>query len=51
MADFLSDDEFEKFRDVIYKESGIHFSSTNRTILESRLRERLKAANLPNIAA
>jgi chemotaxis protein methyltransferase CheR len=51
MADILSDDDFEKFRNLIYKESGIHFSSTNRTILESRLRERLKISNLANITA
>ena len=51
MADLLSDVEFEKFRNLIYKESGIHFSSTNRTILESRLRERIKIANVPTISA
>jgi len=51
MADFLSDEEFEKFRNLIYKESGIHFSSTNRTILESRLRERIKVANVPSTAS
>ena len=44
MMDFLTDEQFEKFRDLIYNESGIHFSSSNRTILESRLRERLKTS-------
>lgn len=38
----LTDNEFEKFRDLIYKESGIHFTESNRTILESRIRERLR---------
>jgi len=50
MAGFLSDSDFEKFSTLIYNESGIHFSSTNRTILESRLKERLKAASLEQIS-
>jgi chemotaxis protein methyltransferase CheR len=49
MAELLNDEDFEKFRNLIYNESGIHFSSSNRTILESRLRERLKASKLENI--
>ncbi|TVQ35285.1 MAG: protein-glutamate O-methyltransferase CheR [Spirochaetaceae bacterium] len=48
MSGFLSEDAFEKFRDLIYSESGIHFSSSNRTILESRVRERLHRAKLPD---
>ncbi|MDR3199986.1 MAG: protein-glutamate O-methyltransferase CheR [Spirochaetales bacterium] len=46
MSDFLNDADFEKFRSLIYKESGITFSDTNRTILESRLRERVKLASV-----
>jgi len=42
MSDFLPDAEFELYRKLIYDASGIHFSSTNRSILESRLRERLR---------
>ena len=42
MSDFLPDAEFELYRKLIYDESGIHFSATNRSILESRLRERLR---------
>jgi chemotaxis protein methyltransferase CheR len=49
MSEFLSDDSFEKFRDLIYNESGIHFSSSNRTILESRLKERLRISALPDV--
>lgn len=49
MTDFLSDSQFEKFRDLIYNESGIHFSSSNRTILESRLRERLKRSGIADV--
>ncbi|MDR2500894.1 MAG: protein-glutamate O-methyltransferase CheR [Treponema sp.] len=39
---FLSDAEFEQYRGLIYNESGIHFTGTNRSILESRLREQLR---------
>ncbi len=39
---FLSDQEFDQYRDLIYNESGIHFSASNRSILESRLKERLR---------
>ena len=42
MNKFLTEKEFETFRDVIYNESGIHFSETNRTILESRLRDLIR---------
>lgn len=42
MSDFLSDADFELYRKLIYDESGIHFSATNRSILESRLKERLR---------
>jgi len=41
-AGFLSDADFERYRALIYRESGIHFTATNRSILESRLRERLR---------
>ncbi|MFW5800563.1 MAG: CheR family methyltransferase [Spirochaeta sp.] len=51
MPDFLSDTDFERFRNLIYDESGIHFSSTNRSILESRLKERLKRSGLDTIDA
>lgn len=39
---FFSDADFELYRSLIYKESGITFTATNRSILESRLRERLR---------
>jgi len=44
MADiaFLNDANFELYRDLIYAESGITFTPTNRSILESRLKERLR---------
>jgi chemotaxis protein methyltransferase CheR len=49
MSDFLSDADFELFRKLIYDESGIAFSSTNRSILESRLKERLREKKLDNL--
>ncbi|MDR1104749.1 MAG: protein-glutamate O-methyltransferase CheR [Treponema sp.] len=39
---FLNDADFEQYRTLIYRESGITFTPTNRSILESRLRERLR---------
>lgn len=42
MDRFLTEQEFKQFRDLIYNESGIHFSESNRSILESRLKERLR---------
>ena len=42
MSDFLKDSVFQSYRDYIYAESGIHFSESNRSILESRLKERLR---------
>ncbi len=49
MADILADADFELYRKLIYDESGIHFSATNRSILESRLRERLRDKKLDSL--
>lgn len=49
MTDLLTDAEFEQFRSIIYKESGITFSDTNRSILVSRLNERLRDTGLPSV--
>lgn len=49
MADLLNDEQFDKFRKVIYDESGITFSATNRSILDSRLKERLREKQLQSI--
>ncbi|MBN1525548.1 MAG: protein-glutamate O-methyltransferase CheR [Spirochaetales bacterium] len=45
----LSDKEFELFSNLIYEQSGIHFSEMNRSILETRLRERLKVSSQPDV--
>ncbi|MBN2050152.1 MAG: protein-glutamate O-methyltransferase CheR [Spirochaetales bacterium] len=44
MGYFLSEDDFNRYSKLIYDESGIFFSDSNRTILESRLKERLRKA-------
>lgn len=49
MADFLADVDFDLYRKLIYDESGIHFSATNRSILESRLKERLREKKLEHV--
>jgi chemotaxis protein methyltransferase CheR len=46
---FLSDADFEQYRKLIYNESGITFTSNNRSILESRLKERLREKNLDSV--
>ncbi|MBN2738254.1 MAG: protein-glutamate O-methyltransferase CheR [Spirochaetales bacterium] len=48
MSQFLSDKDFELFSSLVYNESGIHFTNTNRSILESRLKDRLKKLGLEN---
>jgi len=49
MENFLNESEFKLFRDLIYNESGIHFSDSNRSILESRLKERLRNTEIPTV--
>lgn len=46
MITVLSDSEYEMFRKIIYDESGITFSATNRSILDSRIKELLRKKNL-----
>ncbi len=45
----LTDANFELYRDLIYRESGITFTPTNRSILESRLKERLREKGLTSM--
>jgi len=51
MADtvFFTDADFEQYRTLIYNECGIHFTATNRSILESRLRERLREKSIDSV--
>lgn len=46
MNEVLNDADYEKFRKIIYDESGITFSGTNRSILDGRIKELLKEHNL-----
>ncbi|MFW5710471.1 MAG: CheR family methyltransferase [Spirochaetota bacterium] len=46
MDRYLDEQAFKQFRDLIYDESGIHFSDSNRSILESRLKERLRKTKI-----
>jgi chemotaxis protein methyltransferase CheR len=51
MADteFLNDADFEMYRSLIYSESGITFTPANRSILESRLKERLREKSVDSV--
>jgi len=51
MADvaFFTDADFEQYRTLIYNECGIHFTPTNRSILESRLKERLREKGVDSV--
>jgi chemotaxis protein methyltransferase CheR len=51
MADgeFFGDADFEQYRSLIYAESGITFTPANRSILESRLKERLREKKLDSV--
>ena len=49
MADILNDENFERFRKLIYDESGITFSETNRPILDGRIKEILRANNIETV--
>jgi len=48
-TEFFSSSDFELYRNLIYKESGIHFTATNRSILESRLKERLREKHIESV--
>jgi len=51
MADeeFFGDADFEKYRNFIYAESSITFTQANRSILESRLKERLREKKIDSV--
>ena len=46
MLEVLNDQDYEKFRKVIYDECGITFSTTNRSILDSRIKDLLRRKNI-----
>lgn len=49
MEQFLNEADFNRFKTLIYNASGIHFSESNRTILESRLKEILRNNKMESI--
>ena len=50
-AEFLNNADFELYRAFIYAESGITFTAANRSILESRLKERLREKGIDTVSA
>jgi chemotaxis protein methyltransferase CheR len=50
MTDMMNDLEFEKYKKLISDSSGITFTNTNRSILESRLRERLRNSPMKSVS-
>jgi len=48
-SEFFNDADFEKYRAFIYAESGITFTPANRSILESRLKERLREKGVDSV--
>ena len=46
MQEILNDEDYEKFRKLIYEQSGITFSTTNRSILDSRIKEMLRVKQI-----
>lgn len=42
MGPFISDEDFEKFREFFYRKTGIHFEHTKRYFVDKRLQERIK---------
>jgi chemotaxis protein methyltransferase CheR len=46
---FFTNADFDLYRNLIYNESGIHFTATNRSILESRLKERLREKGIDSV--
>lgn len=46
----ISDKEFQLFRDIIFRETGIHMSDRKRNLIVARLSKRLRALNLSNFS-
>ena len=46
MLEILNDQDYEQFRKVIYDQCGITFSNTNRSILDSRIKDLLRKKNI-----
>ena len=44
----FGDDEFQLFREVIFKESGINLTDMKKALVQARLMKRLRALNINN---
>lgn len=44
----LTEEDFNKFRDIVYKEAGINLADAKKTLVQSRLIKRLRFLNLKN---
>ena len=47
----LTEDEFQRFRDLIYRVAGIRIPATKRIMVTNRLRRRLRATGIDTFAA
>jgi len=47
-GDALATRDFNRLRELIYTESGIHLSAEKRTMLEIRIKRRLRTLNIPS---
>ncbi|MEW6542931.1 MAG: protein-glutamate O-methyltransferase CheR [Nitrospirota bacterium] len=47
----ITDEEFERFRSLVYRESGINLSQSKRSLLVSRLSKRLRALGIETFQA
>ncbi|MDR3302662.1 MAG: protein-glutamate O-methyltransferase CheR [Spirochaetaceae bacterium] len=50
-ANFFTNADFESYRNLLYKESGINFTETNKPILVQRLRARLQECGIQTAKA
>jgi chemotaxis protein methyltransferase CheR len=50
-ASFFFEADFELYKKLVYDESGILFTSVNRSILEQRLHDVIRGNGLPNVKA
>ena len=51
MPGILTDKDFSLYSSLIYEQSGIHFSEMNRSILDTRIQERLKITQHKDVTA
>ena len=50
-AQRITDDEFRRFRDFLYRRTGLHFADGKRYFVDKRLLERMEATGCPSFQA